>query len=198
MRKALFFVLTFGLFLLLHGSSAHAISLFFDPPFQTVVAGDPVSVDLLISGLKNFVAPALSTFDLDVKFNQAILAFDVTDADGNGVADSVTLDPTSQLDLQQLGLNPVSARLVAPGRLNLFDLSLDPPEELNSGQKGDFPLATITFTAVASGVSRLDLSVNALGDAAGNRLVIPEPSTLLFVGSGLVGFVIFRRKRLVA
>lgn len=73
MRKALFFLFTLGLFVLLHGSFAHAISLSIVPSPQSVGVGGSVSVDLTISGLGNFASPSLSTFDLDVTFNPAIL-----------------------------------------------------------------------------------------------------------------------------
>jgi hypothetical protein len=49
----------------------------------------------------------------------------------------------------------------------LFELSVDSPSALTSLQATSFTLATLTFDAVGSGTSGLDLSVNALGDQNG-------------------------------
>ena len=205
MRKMLFFFFTLGLFLLLHESFAHAISLGFVPSSQKVLVGDPVSVDLTISGLGDLAPPSLSTFDLDVKFNPAILAFILTfngffftePRFGSSLGDPQSGDETLTRVASSVG-----------GVVNLFELSFLGENELDDLQRSSFTLATLTFKTLGVGVSPLTLSVNALGDAAGNRLVadvsdgsvtaIPEPSTILLVGSGLAGFLVFRRKLLVA
>ena len=192
MRKARFFLLTLGLFLLLHESFAHAISLGFVPSSQNVVVRNPLDVSIVISGLVDKGAPSVGTFDLDVLFNPLILDFS-----------SVIFG--NQLDL--FGLGSITKVTPGGGRVNLFELSLDLPGDLNNLQTGSFTLATITFDALTGGTSPLTLSVNALGDAGGNPLAadvsggsvtaIPEPSTLLFLGSGLVGLLMFRKKLLV-
>ncbi len=47
-----------------------------DPPSQTVEVGQPVTVDLLITGLEaTGVQDIVSAFDLDVRYDPAILAF---------------------------------------------------------------------------------------------------------------------------
>jgi hypothetical protein len=202
-RKASFFFSTVGLFLLLHGSFAHAISLDFVPVFQSVVAGNPVSVDLTISGLGDFAPPSLSTFDLDVSFDPAILAF-------SGVSFGLLLGDPSLREATTTVANSVV------GLVNVFALSFLEgnsetcifciPPFLDDLQPASFTLATLTFNTLAEGVSPFTLSVNALGDAAGNPLAadvsggsvtataIPEPSTFLLLGSGLAGLLVFRRK----
>ena len=193
-RLVLSVVLTMSI--LLSSVSAMAITIGFMPADQIVNVGTPVSVGLTISGLADFTAPSLSTFDLDVIFNPSILAF-------NSV---VFGDPVlgDQLVVFGLGGNPTSASVTTPGTLNLFELSLDLPDDLNNLQAGSFTLAMLTFNTLALGTSPLSISINALGDALGNPLTadtqggsvtaVPEPCTLLLISSGLAGVVYLRRR----
>lgn len=80
--------------------------------------------------------------------------------------------------------------------LNLFELSLDTPGDLDLLQAGDFTLATLTFDTLGSGTSVLGIAINALGDANGDPLVAEvangnitaavEPSMLPLFAVGLV------------
>jgi hypothetical protein len=214
MQSRLYRVAGLVCLLLLAGSRAvQAISLGFAPASQSVAPGTSVAVDLVISDLGDSVLPSLSTFDLDIFFNPAILALDPTDADGDGVIDSVILDPTGQLDVLGLGGNVVSAGLTGSGILNLFDLSADDPNDLHNLQAGTFLLAMITFETLRPGTSTLTLTVNALGDAEGNPLTatvgsgsitvrpltgVPEPGISVLLGTGLLGLLgyCWRHKRL--
>jgi hypothetical protein len=94
-----------------------------------------------------------------------------------------------------------------PGIFNLFEFSLDDPLDLENLQAGSFILATLTFDTLTSGTSPLSLSVNAIGDAYGdpfsvdlvngriNVIGVPEPATLILMGSGLAGLGLWRRRR---
>jgi hypothetical protein len=216
MHKSRSVLLTVMVVFLYSYATAHAVLLSFVPASQSVVIGSAVSIDLVISGLGDHMPPSLSTFDLDVSFDPAIVTLATTDTDGDGVIDSVVLDPTGQLDVLGLGGNPMSAQLVGPGTLNLFDLSLDDPVDLDTLQAGTFPLATITFGSIGLGTSSLDVLINALGDAEGNPLPAdvsagsitvtqssvqtPEPSTIFLLGACLLGLLgcCWRQRRSVA
>jgi hypothetical protein len=174
-----------------------AITIGFDPAAQNVTAGSSVDVALVVSGLGDGIAPSLSTFDVDIAFDDSVLSFL-----GATFGDPMLGD---QLDLTGLG----STTGVTPGSgfVNLFELSFDSPSDLGAMQAGSFTLAALTFSAVGPGVSTLGVSVNALGDANGDPLEadvaggsvtvertssVPEPASMLLVVSGFLGLARLR------
>jgi len=191
-RLVLSVVLTISI--LLSSASAMAITIGFNPTDQIVNVGIPVSVGLTISGLGDYAAPSLSAFDLDVLFDPTILAFNA----------AVFGDPLlgDQLDLSGSGVT--GASISTPGTLNLFEISLELPDDLNSSQADSFTLAMLTFNTIALGTSPLGISIIELGDADGNPLTadtqvgsvtaVPEPGTLLLISSGLAGVAYLRRR----
>lgn len=152
-------------------SSGAAITLDVDPASQAASVGDAVSVSVRISGLGSGSSPSLSTFDLNVTYDPEVLEIDTTDADGDGVIDSIVLDPSGELDLFGLDLNVVFADSSGAGVVTLYELSLDLPSDLELLQSDSFPLAELVFTAKAAGDSPIDPSVNSLGDEQGEPLV---------------------------
>jgi hypothetical protein len=177
---------------LLSATPAFAVLIEVVPAVSQVGLGDPVTVRLAISGLGEGVSPSLSTFDLDVAFDPSVLAFTVASFG----------DPTLGDQLDLLGLGSVSAATPGAGAVNLFELSLDTPDDLDSLQAGAFVLATLTFAALA-GESTLTLTVNDLGDADGGALEadvvagrvivrldgpvpVPAPAAALLLALGLI------------
>jgi hypothetical protein len=160
MRAVLVPVLAAAWLALLPVMPARAVLIEVGPRSQEAVEGEEIQVRLAISGLVDASAPSLSTFDLDVAFDATVLALTTV-----SFGDPVLGD---QLDLFGLG----TETLVTPGggTVNLFELSLDTPADLDDLQAGAFILATLTFEAIGEGNSPLALTVNALGDATGGLL----------------------------
>jgi hypothetical protein len=144
--------------LLLPTGLAAAITLRVDPSPQDVVVGSTLSVELVISELGSGAAPSLSTFDLGIAFDDSILSFL-----GFTFGDPIVGD---QLDLSGLG----SVTDVGPsaGIVNLFELSLDSPADLNALQTGS--------KALQNGYRALFINAQDLVDGSGftlSQLFVP-------------------------
>ena len=196
MKKLIVVLIVFLMLVFCNATMSQAVTLSFDPISQDVLLGNPVDVELTISGLGNYSPDSLSTFDLNIGFDPAILDFSSV-----SYGDPVLGD---QLDLLGVGF-PIITTTPSVGSVNLFELSFNTVDELNNSQADSFTLTTLTFDTLFLGTSSLDISVNTLGDANGNQLtyslesgsinVIPEPATILLLSSGLAGLGFLRKKK---
>jgi len=162
------------------------------PSTSNLDLGESLEISLQISSLGAFVPPSLGAFDVDLTFDSSILSFD-----SESYGDPVLGD--------QLGIffPSITFTTPMPGVVNLFQLSLDFPDDLDSLQSSRFTLVTLMFETIAAGASPLSMDVNALSDSFGVSLgvdtlgaivtvkdvrAVPEPSTpwlLLLAGAGI-------------
>lgn len=166
------------------------------PSGHTVGVGDALEVALVITGLDDEEVPvALGAYDIDVTFDTAMFA----------LVDAAIGDPEVGDQLDLFGLGSVIDVRSTEGRLNLFQVSLDLTEDLNLLQADSFTLATFTLMVQAPLISELGIQVNALSDAAGDRLVattegaeisaVPEPGTMVLLTTGVLVMLTRPRRR---
>ncbi|WP_377704392.1 PEP-CTERM sorting domain-containing protein [Pseudoduganella sp. UC29_71] len=170
------------------GAPAMATTLSFTPTAASVAVGGSVAVDVRVSDLA--AGADLGAFDFNVLFNSGVLSL-------TGYTLGAALGDLSVFEALDASLgNSVS------GVFNLAEISL--LSDL-AFQQDSFTLATLYFTAVASGSSALSLGDVVLGDAFGNAVAadlggaavsaVPEPQALLLFMSGLALLGAVRRQR---
>lgn len=205
MKKIFKLFLFLGFLILFNISSVQAVTISFDPVAQTVPVGTSVDVDVVISGLGDYMPDSLGVFDLDVTFDTTILSF-------TGYQLGPYLGDTTFGEALDLSWGEF-----IPGVVNVAELSFLEsdaftcifciPPYLDDLQPSSFTLATLTFDTLALGTSPLELSIWSLGDSWGDPLVadvingsigsiaaVPEPATFLLLGSGLFGLGLMRQK----
>jgi len=212
MKKLIVVPVVFLMLVFCNTNVSQAVTLGFYPVSQDVLVGDPADVELVISGLGDYSPDSLSAFDLDIGFDPTILGFDSVTF-GSCLGDPCSVETSH-------GFTDYGT-----GTVNIWELSwlyanqasdsfYDPlvpgsgyPPYLDDIQPSSFTLATLTFDTLALGTSFLDITINlcGLGDAYGDPLsadllsgsisVVPEPATLLLLGSGLVGLGYLRKRK---
>lgn len=154
---------------LVMAAPAFAALITVTPSQPSLQVGDSLSVTLSISGLGVGAAPSVGAFDLDLLYDASVLSFQSA-AFGN------------QLNI--LGLGSIqSVDSSVAGAVNLFELSFDFADDLNTLQSDSFVLATLAFSVVGAGASDLLISILTLGDADGNPLTASAQNAKVFVGT---------------
>ena len=184
---------------------AGAINLSFVAQDSEIQVGDQISIDIVVSELDDYV---IAGFDFFVNFDDSILDFN-SYVLGEGLGDLSLFDsngdPIEAEDWSEL--NGVPAYTLGSGQIHLAEFSWLLEDALASLQ-GDpsFTLATILLTGSGVGYSELSFSSEIAGEFCGANIpvtpyqgsvdvsAVPEPSTCLLLGFGLLAMIGLRKK----
>ena len=163
---------------LLAAMPAGAVSISFAPSSVSGAVGSEVSFDVVVSGLGS---ATLGSYDLDLSFDPAQLAF-------------VSFDFGTLLGAPD-SLQSASA---AGGIVDLAEVSLLLPSDLEALQGDSVVIGTLRFTVLAEGESDVAVTQSIVGDGFGAPLPVtstgavhvtgtpvPEPGSVALVGLGL-------------
>jgi hypothetical protein len=185
-------------------TQASAVSLSIVPSTSPINVGDLVDVDILISGIDDPTGsgPYLGAYSIGIKYDQTILQ-----ESGSVSFDTLLLGALSD-SVRSEGHNPGAGQVEAEETSTFVD-----PADLAFLQfdNHSFNLVTFHFTGLNSGTSPLTFYLTDLSDADGNVLgvdpvvasqivvngpsgVVPEPSTVLLLATGVAGLLWQRRK----
>jgi hypothetical protein len=188
----IFLLLSMGITL----NPAAAAGLALVPSSDTIVVGDSLQVDLIVSDLTAGGPPSVGEFDIDITFEPelALISYEF----GNFLG-----DPNDPAETE------ISSDRFGPF-LNLYEKSLLSPSNLDALQPANFTLATITFEAAMKGFTNIEGDLYALLDVLGDDLIeahgpvegaeiivnpVPIPSAWLLLGSGMTALGLIRRKK---
>ncbi len=160
--------------------------LFLSPASPTINVGDPVTIDVMISGV---VSPWLGSYNIVIGFNPAITPIVAVAWPDDFLGIPST---TRDADFDPVGLVTVTeTSLLSPALLGTLQSGNDP-----------FRLFEVVFgQSLASGTSSLTFEQVTLTDGNGNSLAststngnitvgatpVPEPGTLILFGVSAIG-----------
>ena len=171
-----------------------------DPGVEFGTVGDSIFVDVLYDGTSP--TTYLGDFDIDVAFNDSVLAF--VGGTFDFFVDSLGCLPLVTCDAFDLG-----------GVVDVFQISEDSEADLIANQDalGNAGLlVTLEFEAIAEGISLLELSSQAFGNEAGDLITlaltdglicidradctraVPVPGTLWLFALGAIGLCVRSRQ----
>ena len=157
----LYLLLSLVLGLLAAPVFAQELPLTLLPVAQDAPLGSLVEVELHLSGLGDAAAPSLSAFEITLNFDPTVLTFESVQYG----------DPLLGNPLDVLNQGSLTSTESDTGVVTALSLSLDLPQELDTLQASAFRLAALTFIAVGVGMSPLDITFHAVGDALGDPML---------------------------
>jgi hypothetical protein len=166
--------------LLLAAAPAGALSVSFLPSSVDAGVGGEIAFDVVVSGLGG---ESVGSYDLDLSFDAARLAFDSFEFG----------------DLLGGPVGSIQSSGAAGGIVDLAEVSLLLPAQLDALQGDPVVLGTARFAVVAGGASSVTVSQAIVGNGVGRRLnvtstgsvrvnggpAIPEPGALALFALGL-------------
>ena len=168
------------------------------PDQPTIAQSETLFLDLRISGLTDFFAPALTSFTLNVVFDPAYLAF-------GGLTFGGSTDQLAPFTPALFSSSPAGS--ASP--IFLQEIAQDSDDSLNDNQLGEFTLARLKFQAIGVGSSLVGLvygpqdlqftgDVGSIFDHTATVTVteaVPEPATVLSLVAGLTALLLVGRRR---